>query len=166
MSIELDRDAAIARLRDAAGPLTPVRSLDQLEESQRSWLASLDLMQATPVLVDLVLHPPNEAELGPAYREDFDLTVSEVLWTLGARDPAAYLRTIAPLLADPAHRAVEIELVGELASEQGLPRLAEIGRHPDLSRKERDLLDGALTEIGGHRADALRAELTGAPPEA
>lgn len=142
-----------------AGPLGPFESLDAFYARRATWMASLDPREALPLLVDLLVRPPDEHEIAPATREYFDLQLAEVLWTVGARDSETYLRIVGPWLSDRTARPAVIQAIGELGDLRGLASLEPLATEPELSDDELVRLAGAFREIGGADAERLLSAL-------
>jgi hypothetical protein len=161
----MTRQQIISDVSYFASPLGPFNSLDVLLGRRDAWVASMD-NQALDGLLDVLVHPPSEAEIGRVTLEDFEGEVSEILSLLGQRDPLHLLEKVGPFLQDWQARPTIIEVIGSLRRQEGIRWLTPLFQVGDMTNDELIRLAGALGEIGGADARSLLEKMRISHPNA
>ncbi|MDF0668204.1 MAG: hypothetical protein P0119_19335 [Nitrospira sp.] len=150
----MTRGEVIKQLAGFSGPLGPLESLEERIRRRDKWLAVTD-SDIAGLLLEVLMHPPDVAELLPATRDDFELEISEVLTLLGQRDPSSFLERVGPLLVNDRARPTLIEVIGALRRQEGIYWLRTLLNSAELTEDEHIRLACALGEIKGLEARML-----------
>lgn len=146
-------DELIQQLVGFSGPLGPLESLEERIRRRDKWVAAME-NDIVDLLLEVLIHPPDVAELRPATREDFEIEITEVLTLLGQRDPYSFLHRVGPLLVNDQARSTLIEVIGALQQHEGIYWLRPL-LDVELNEEELIRLACALGEIRGLEARML-----------
>lgn len=144
----------IQQLVGFSGPLGPLESLEERIRRRDEWLAETE-GDIVGLLLEVLIHPPDVAEIRPATRDDFELEITEVLTILGQRDPSSFLERVGPLLVNDQARSPLIEVTGALRRQEGIYWLRNLLDSVELTEDELIRLACALGEIRGLEARML-----------
>ena len=144
----------IPQLVGFSGPLGPLESLEERIRRREEWIAATE-SDIVGLLLEILIHPPNVAELRPATRDDFEQEITEVLTLLGQRDTSSFLQRVGPLLVNDQARSTLIEVTGALRRQEGIYWLRTLLDSVELTEDELIRLASALGEIGGLEARML-----------
>ncbi len=118
----MNRKEIIEILKDMAGPLGPftrIESMEDLINLRSNRYQSIDI-NALDILIDIILNPPGEKELGHISSEDIELELVEMLTIIGRRDVTDFLSRTKKLLYLDQTRTVMIDVLGGLCQEESL----------------------------------------------
>lgn len=144
----------IQQLVGFSGPLGPLESLEERIRRRDNWVAAME-SDIVELLLEVLIHPPDIAELRPATREDFEIEITEILTLLGQRDPYGFLQRVGPLLMNDQARSTLIEVTGALRRHEGIYWLRTLLDSVELKEDELIRLACALGEIRGLEARML-----------
>lgn len=144
----------IQQLAGFSGPLGPLESLEERIRRRDEWVAAAE-SDIVGLLLEILIYPPDVAEIRPATREDFELEITEVLTILGQRDPSSFLERVGPLLVNDQSRSTLIEVTGALRRQEGIYWLKTLLDSVELTEDELIRLACALGEIRGLEARML-----------
>jgi len=150
----MTRGELINQLAGFSGPLGPLESLEERIRRRDEWVAATE-SDIVGLLLEVLMHPPDVAELLPATRGDFELEISEVLTLLGQRDPSSFLERVGPLLVNDQARSTLIEVIGALQRQEGIYWLRTLLDSVELTEDGLIRLACALGEIKGLEARVL-----------
>ncbi|MFT3771448.1 MAG: hypothetical protein QM820_39035 [Minicystis sp.] len=113
--------------------------------------------------LDVILHPPEHAELTPATREDVEIELRQMIELFAAPDPEPVVEALGPWLKDRRARPILVETIGALGALEGLRWLAPLVGDASLEEDEAVRLACALGEIGGPEAESLLERMSASP---
>lgn len=144
----------IQQLAGFSGPLGPLESIEARAKRRDEWVATME-MDIVELLLEILMHPPDVAELRPATREDFESEITDVLIILGQRNPLGFLKRAGTLLVNDQARPILIEVIGALRRQEGVYWLRTLFDSAGLTEDELIRLACALGEIRGLEASML-----------
>lgn len=156
----MNRSEYISILSKLAAPIAPNETRESRDEQINCWHKTLNI-NSIDVLLDLLIFPPTEKEIGDIeyeFYENYDPEIFEAVLTqeilealtiLGKKDVSYFLHKIKSILNIRRLRDSAIYIIGLLQNEEGIALLETLLELENLSDDEIINLACALGGIGG-----------------
>jgi HEAT repeat protein len=148
---QTNKNDIIEILKDIAGPLGPTRSIEDMEDLIK---LRTDRYSTIDILVDIILNPPDQKELGKIPFEDFEFELVEILTIIDVKDVIKFLKKAKELLYIEQARPLIIDVLGGIHHEESL-LILELLLEENLSENEAIRLADTISENGGIKAKEI-----------
>lgn len=155
-SDRLSRNDIIELVKNLAGPVGPFTSIQSMEDLDKLRVNKYSIVNinSIDILIDIILNPPKEKELGQVTLEDFEFELVEMLTFIGRMNISSFLKKVSELLYIEQSRPVIIDVLGGLRHEESMLLLEQLLLE-DLNESEVIRLANALNENGGIKAKEI-----------
>lgn len=140
-------------LSELAGPLGPFGTIEYRDKKTSDWYDTFDT-NSIDILIDLLINPPSDKELGYEIPEYFDVELDDALIAIGKKFFTVFFEKIKVLAESKHLRVTIIYILGEIGHQEGLDVLSSfVENSNDLTFDEIIGLIDSLGRIGGIKAE-------------
>lgn len=137
-------------LSEFAGPIGPLGTIEYRDNATENWYNTFD-KESIDILIDLLINPPKEKELGYEIPEYFDVELNHALIAFGRMYTSFFFKKIEPLLELQHLQSDIIYIIGGIRHQEGMTYLVSLLEKDNLSNDDTLELIGAIGQIGGEK---------------
>lgn len=141
----------IRTIAELAGPIGPLGTIEYSDKATADWYNTFN-KESIDVMIDLLINPPEEKELGYEIPEYFDVELNNALIAFGKMYTSIFFKKIEHLPELQRLQSDVIYIIGGIRNQEGIPYLVSLLEKDNLSNDGIFELIGAIGQIGGEKS--------------